>query len=228
MKTFTDLTTTPSKFHYHYLLKPTNKKTLELIEQLDRAFTYLKNNKFSKKLLTNQQKCKQLYSAVIDYLQKQNGVEKTKEFIKLLPPLSEFGHVINDNYEEFVKRYPSLKFVSTQKETKYDRIAKEYFNTYGYLEDIENANNLELNDGERIVVIRSKWGNGDVLCGVINQSLTDHLARQLRAAYKKQAGIPYYEGRPILYDTWLELPIERQIATATADGKDTEEFVEED
>lgn len=228
MKTLSELNEIKNKFHYHYLLKPNNRKSMELIEQLERCFSYLKANKFSKKQLTNQQKSKQLYAAVIDYLKKQNGKEKTQEFIRMLPPLSEFGHVINDNYEDFVKRYPELKDITIQKETKYDRMAKEFFNTYGYLNDIEDAPNIELGENERIVVVRSKWGNGDVLCGVINQSLNDTLSRQLRAIYKKQTGIPYYEGRPILYETWLELPEERQIATATSDGNDTEEFIDEE
>lgn len=81
-------------------------------------------------------------------------------------------------------------------------------------------------DTERTVVVRSKYGNFPLRFYNFVGPLED--GPQLRAIqydYHISTGCPYFERRPILLSTWLELPEERKYATCTVDGTDFEEEI---
>lgn len=81
-------------------------------------------------------------------------------------------------------------------------------------------------DTTRTLVIRSKYGTTEPLFYDWNGPLQN--CPQLWAIkldYHYKTGCKYFETRPILYSTWMELPKERQMATCLVDGTDFEEEV---
>jgi len=82
-------------------------------------------------------------------------------------------------------------------------------------------------DTTRTLVIRSKYGTTEPLFYDWNGPLRDcPQLWAIRLDYHYKTGCKYYETRPILYSTWMELPPERQIASCTVDNSDFEEDVE--
>lgn len=212
---------------YQWMITPKTPKEANIVSAMNLSFSDLFDRKVKRRKLTDKNDFRYIYDALT-----KNMIEKygTKHKIDrdtlntMLPELSEFGHLINDNYDIFTKQYRALKQIVIEKPTPYTQMARDYNAKYGELLPISEVENETLDKGERIVVVRSKFGDGDVLYGVIDKKMTSDLSHQMCAAYRKQTGVPYYEGRPILYTSWLKLPEDRQRASCTEDGKDTENF----
>lgn len=211
---------------YQWIFRPTNQKEAYVSSALAESFSDLYELKIKPRKLTVKSEFKYVYDALIENMIKKykEKYKITREIInELLPELSEFGHLINDNYDVFVRQFRALKYLVIEKPTPYTQMARDYNAKYGELLPIADVANETLDKNERIVVVRSKFGDGDVLYGVIDKKMTQDLSHQMCAVYHKQTGVPYYEGRPILYTSWQKLPEERQRASCI-DGTDTEKF----
>lgn len=79
-------------------------------------------------------------------------------------------------------------------------------------------------DITRTLVVRSKYGNYPVLFYDWNGPVCDCPALwAIKMDYHYQTGCSYYETRPILYSTWMELPKELQNASCVVDNSDMED-----
>ena len=117
---------------------------------------------------------------------------------------------------------------------------KEQLNAHGYdmskikdpKELIKKYNVVSHNsyidmDTTRILVVRSKYGNYPVLFYDWNGPVRDCPAMwAIKMDYHYQTGCNYYETRPILYSTWMELPKELQNASCVVDSSDMEDELE--
>lgn len=82
-------------------------------------------------------------------------------------------------------------------------------------------------DTTRTLVVRSKYGNYPVLYYDWNGPVHDCPALwAIKMDYHYQTGCSYFETRPILYSTWMELPKELQNATCIVDNTDMEDELE--
>jgi hypothetical protein len=78
-------------------------------------------------------------------------------------------------------------------------------------------------DTTRTLVVRSKYGNYPVLFYDWNGPICDCPAMwAIKLEYHYQTGCKYFETRPILYSTWMELPKELQNASCVVDSSDME------
>ena len=78
-------------------------------------------------------------------------------------------------------------------------------------------------DTTRTLVVRSKYGNYPVLFYDWNGPICDCPAMwAIKLDYHYQTGCKYFETRPILYSTWMELPKELQNASCVVDSSDME------
>ena len=116
-------------------------------------------------------------------------------------------------------------------------VNKEHLNAQGYdmskikdpKELIKKYNVVSHNsyidmDTTRTLVVRSKYGNHPVLFYDWNGPICDCPALwAIKMDYHYQTGCNYYEVRPILYSTWMELPKELQNATCIVDSSDMED-----
>lgn len=79
-------------------------------------------------------------------------------------------------------------------------------------------------DTTRTLVVRSKYGNYPVLFYDWAGPVCDCPALwAIKMDYHYQTGCSYYEARPILYSTWMELPKELQNASCVVDSSDMED-----
>lgn len=84
-------------------------------------------------------------------------------------------------------------------------------------------------DTTRTLVVRSKYGNYPVLFYDWNGPVRDCPAMwAIKLDYHYQTGCKYFETRPILYSTWMELPTELQNASCVVDSSDMENEAEID
>lgn len=82
-------------------------------------------------------------------------------------------------------------------------------------------------DTTRTLVVRSKYGNYPVLFYDWNGPICDCPAMwAIKLDYHYQTGCKYFETRPILYSTWMELPKELQNASCVVDSSDMEAELE--
>ena len=81
-------------------------------------------------------------------------------------------------------------------------------------------NESKLSDLERCVVVRTKYGTHDPLMYTIKGALTTEIADSVKAMYAYESGCNYYEARPILYTTWINLPDEYKNASRPCEEDD--------
>lgn len=213
--------------HYQWMITPKSKDEIELVKKLITAFDYAAKNITTKKSLTNKKDMTSLFEKLFGKNSHVFADFEKAELSRMLPPAIEFGNLVNDNWDVFKAKYYNIGKFLTQHESEGSKYAKQYYAKYkNDLQPIENIDNEQIDDDERIVVVRSKYGEGDIMYGVIKKSdkMTDKLNHMFCGVYNKLTGVKYYEGRPVLYDTWIKLSPERQQRTYI-DGTDTEEFV---
>ena len=83
-----------------------------------------------------------------------------------------------------------------------------------------DVNEVSLNDVERLVVVRTKYGTHEPKMYTIKGSLTSETANTVKAMYAYESGCNYYEVRPILYTTWIILPDEYKMASRPCEEDD--------
>lgn len=80
---------------------------------------------------------------------------------------------------------------------------------------------------ERSVAVRSKYGDTPVMFYKLKGSMssTDNKeVNEIKMQYKYDTGCKYYEVRPILLSTWMELPPNKQIATVDTEVVEKQVF----
>ncbi len=106
-------------------------------------------------------------------------------------------------------------------ESKFEKKAKAYIKKYGNgiippetIDELTSDDNeSRLADIERCIVVRTKYGTHDPLMYTIKGTLNTEIADSVKAMYAYESGCNYYEARPILYTTWINLPEEYQMAS---------------
>jgi hypothetical protein len=71
-----------------------------------------------------------------------------------------------------------------------------------------------IKDVTRALVIRSQFGNFEPRYFQLTGSTSDvHKISSLKMAYKEETGCPFFQARPILMSTWINLPDDQKQAT---------------
>lgn len=83
-----------------------------------------------------------------------------------------------------------------------------------------DINEVSLNDVERLVVVRTKYGTHEPKMYTIKGALTTETADGVKAMYAYETGCNYFEARPILYTTWITLPDEFKMASRPCEEDD--------
>lgn len=127
--------------------------------------------------------------------------------------------IISENLDNMKKEYfdtSIFKFKLTNLQKK----GKAYVKKYG----AGIAANIPIEadaNADRWIVVRPKFGNHEpkryLLHGTTNNT---HEMTMIKLAYHYETGTKYFETRPILYSTWVNLPVERQLATCAVDTSD--------
>lgn len=129
--------------------------------------------------------------------------------------------------KEFLINVCKLNLSGLIIESKFEKKAKEYIKVYGNgvdpLTDIHESKLAEL---ERCVVVRTKYGTHDPLMYTIKGSLTTEVANAVKAMYSYESGCNYYEARPILFTTWINLPDEYKNASRPCEEDDLKDVNE--
>ena len=162
------------------------------------------------------------------------GVESSKDFndlfLKNILDLKKMGFIMKSfkNYTSMIdaakKAIENGQEVNTESLTALQRKGAEYVQANGRgLTREEVLNDTSNVDKTRLMVVRSKYGTSEVKFytiqgGSINQN--DPRINAIKAAYHYETGCRYFEARPILYSTWINLPVERQNATVMTDSSD--------
>jgi len=160
------------------------------------------------------------------------GIESSKDFndlfLKNILDLKKMGFIMSSfkNYTSMLdaakKALENGQEISTENLTKLQRKGAEYIKANGRGLTREEVTE-EVADKTRLMVVRSKYGTSEVKFytisgGSINQN--DPRISAIKAAYHYETGCRYFEARPILYSSWINLPVERQNATVMTDSSD--------
>lgn len=147
---------------------------------------------------------------------------------------SDFAEIIKKNLKELdtqkfnlrmfkdvdINKVRSLDDVDFEKLTKLQRKGAEYVKANGAGLSAEDAMSVE--DNTRLMAVRSKYGSSEVkfykFSGSTNKNNPEINA--IKAAYHYETGCKYFEARPILYSTWINLPVDRQNSTVNVDSSD--------
>ena len=112
------------------------------------------------------------------------------------------GEILNKNVNKLKKANFSYTYIRLKKEKKF-KYVKGHCSHIGA-------------DMTRTVAVRSKYGNTPVMFYEIHGAFTTEAGSEINAikmSYKYDTGCSYYEVRPILLSTWLELPEWNQQST---------------
>lgn len=83
-----------------------------------------------------------------------------------------------------------------------------------------DVNEVSLNDVERLVVVRTKYGTHEPKMYTLKGALNQENSNNIRAMYSYESGCNYYEARSILYTTWITLPDEFKMASRPCEEDD--------
>ena len=123
--------------------------------------------------------------------------------------------------KEFLINECKLNLSGLVIESKFEKKAKAYIKKYGNgIVPPTDDNEAKLSDLERCVVVRTKYGTHDPLMYTIKGALTTEIADSVKAMYAYESGCNYYEARPILYTTWINLPDEYKNASRPCEEDD--------
>lgn len=82
------------------------------------------------------------------------------------------------------------------------------------------VNEVSLNDVERMVVVRTKYGTHEPKMYTLKGAMNQENSNNIRAMYSYESGCNYYEARAILYTTWVTLPDEYKMASRPCEEDD--------
>jgi hypothetical protein len=94
---------------------------------------------------------------------------------------------------------------------------QEYLSKYGHGIDIRDIDTIENLNAGRTMVVRSQFGDYGVLAYQIpggSIKSNDSRISHIKSLYRYETGCPYYQARPILYSTWVNLSEEEQVQTS--------------
>lgn len=168
--------------------------------------------------LENEKDGRVFFSDVLDYIIKHDSHGLYTAYANILAAFKKYG--VNNGVELIVAMFDRKEQLEEQ---GYDmskikdplELIKKY-NVVGRRSYIDM-------DTTRTLVVRSKYGNYPVLFYDWNGPICDCPAMwAIKLDYHYQTGCKYFETRPILYSTWMELPKELQNASCVVDSSDME------
>lgn len=180
------------------------------------------NKRKSPLRLENEKDGRIFFSDVLDYIIKHDSHGLYTVYSKIIEAFKKYG--VNNGVELIVAMFDRKEQLTEQ---EYDmskikdpmELIKKY-NVVGHRSYIDM-------DTTRTLVVRSKYGNYPVLFYDWNGPVCDCPALwAIKMDYHYQTGCGYYDVRPILYSTWMELPVELQNASCVVDSSDMEDEVE--
>jgi len=164
---------------------------------------------------------------------KTNGIESSLDFaemfLKNILDLKKMGFIMKSfkNYTSVLdaakKAKESGEEIDLSKLTALQRKGAEYIMANGHGLTREEIMSETDDVKSRLMVVRSKYGTSEVKFYTINGGSihqNDPRINSIKAAYHYETGCQYFEARPILYSTWINLPVERQNATVMTDSSD--------
>lgn len=115
----------------------------------------------------------------------------------------------------------NLSGFTTAQDKKRETAAARYVKHTGHGTPIEDITDIELNPGERLLLIRPKYKTSGVepLLYPFKGKLTRNAADPYKKVYSWEEGISYYAARPILWETVKDDP-ERQQCTVPGENED--------
>ena len=162
-----------------------------------------------------------------------SGIENSAAFCNLfitnILTLKKDGYKMSV-FKNYDKMYDLAKKTSESGEeirldnlTARQRKGAEYVIANGHGLTISEVDEASEDTHKRLMAVRSKYGTSEVKFytisgGSINQN--DPRVNAIKAAYHYETGCRYLEARPILYSSWINLPVERQTATVMTDSSD--------
>ncbi len=177
------------------------------------------NKRKSPLRLENEKDGRIFFSDVQDYIIKHDSHGLYTTYANIATAFKKYG--VNNGAELIVAMFVNKEHLNVQ---GYDmskiKDPKEIIKKY----NIVSHNSYIDMDTTRTLVVRSKYGNYPVLFYDWNGPICDCPALwAIKMDYHYQTGCNYYEVRPILYSTWMELPKELQNATCIVDSSDMED-----
>ena len=177
------------------------------------------NKRKSPLRLENEKDGPTCFSDVQDYIIKHDSHRLYTTYANIAAAFKKYG--VNNGVELIVAMFVNKEHLNVQ---GYDmskiKDPKELIKKY----NVVSHNSYIDMDTTRTLVVRSKYGNYPVLFYDWNGPICDCPALwAIKMDYHYQTGCNYYEVRPILYSTWMELPKELQNATCIVDSSDMED-----
>ena len=177
------------------------------------------NKRKSPLRLENEKDGRVFFSDVQDYIVKHDSHGLYTTYANIAAAFKKYG--VNNGVELIVAMFVNKEHLNAQ---GYDmskiKDPKELIKKY----NVVSHNSYIDMDTTRTLVVRSKYGNYPVLFYDWNGPICDCPALwAIKMDYHYQTGCNYYEVRPILYSTWMELPKELQNATCIVDSSDMED-----
>ena len=177
------------------------------------------NKRKSPLRLENEKDGRVFFSDVQDYIVKHDSHGLYTTYANIAAAFKKYG--VNNGVELIVAMFVNKEHLNVQ---GYDmskiKDPKELIKKYNVVSHISYIDM----DTTRTLVVRSKYGNYPVLFYDWNGPICDCPALwAIKMDYHYQTGCNYYEVRPILYSTWMELPKELQNATCIVDSSDMED-----
>ena len=156
--------------------------------------------------LSNQKHVKALYYSFIDFVvnfPNRNKFSKHDDVIRHLKTFSingysSFGEYLKKNYENFKKKKFDMRIIKKSGKKPQENAKKM----------IEGRTSYEGMDLERTIVVRSQYGNTQVMFYPFYGALTQNNKQLnlIKMQYHFDTGCDYYKARPILFDTWINIP----------------------
>lgn len=104
-------------------------------------------------------------------------------------------------------------FELNPKDKKIIERGEEFMNIYGPGVSVDE---IDEKDNERVIIVRSQFGDYDVLAWTINNSSiksNDPRISHIKALYHYVTGCHYFQARPVLYTTWVNMDDNKKYAT---------------
>lgn len=195
------------KFKIQQLVSPKTLKEVLIVKGIKEVLRTYKGTLD----LNNKKHTSALYTQVLNYCVTSYSAGKFETVWDVKRAMNEVLHIegatmlaeiLNKNMRKLKKANFSYTYIRLKKEKKF-KYVKGRRSHIGA-------------DMTRTVAVRSKYGNTPVMFYEIHGALSTAACSEINAikmSYKYDTGCNYYEARPILLSTWLELPEWNQQST---------------
>lgn len=198
---------TSNSFKITRMLKPVTLKEALIVKGIKSVLISYKSTID----LENKKHLNALYTQVLNYcathysagrFETVMDVTKAMHTVMNIESAMHLGEIINKHCKKLKKSNFSYKCIKVKKEKKsnYIKGKRSYIGS----------------DLTRTVAVRSKYGTTPVMFYELHGAFTAEAGSEINAikmSYKYDTGCNYYEVRPILLSTWLELPEWNQQST---------------